>query len=102
MIRRPPRSTLFPYTTLFRSQNGGTSTVVTAAGIITSADTTVQNFAVHLTGNASDISSTVHPPVLQTLTDTSLPLPLGDTLKVDTGTLAGAITGPGTFIQHGG
>src|SRR2546429_3290176 len=23
MIRRPPRSTLFPYTTLFRSQNGG-------------------------------------------------------------------------------
>src|SRR3712207_8344697 len=23
MIRRPPRSTLFPYTTLFRSANGG-------------------------------------------------------------------------------
>src|SRR3712207_7979171 len=23
MIRRPPRSTLFPYTTLFRSQSGG-------------------------------------------------------------------------------
>src|SRR3712207_3629681 len=23
MIRRPPRSTLFPYTTLFRSENGG-------------------------------------------------------------------------------
>src|SRR5438034_8559011 len=23
MIRRPPRSTLFPYTTLFRSPNGG-------------------------------------------------------------------------------
>jgi len=23
MIRRPPRSTLFPYTTLFRSQNDG-------------------------------------------------------------------------------
>src|ERR1039458_10532175 len=31
MIRRPPRSTLFPYTTLFRSQfggNGGHATVV--------------------------------------------------------------------------
>src|SRR3990167_6478984 len=29
MIRRPPRSTLFPYTTLFRSQvrNGGTQAV---------------------------------------------------------------------------
>src|SRR5258708_19384094 len=25
MIRRPPRSTLFPYTTLFRSQNHGDS-----------------------------------------------------------------------------
>src|SRR5256885_3266013 len=25
MIRRPPRSTLFPYTTLFRSQNVGQS-----------------------------------------------------------------------------
>src|SRR5260370_4786769 len=24
MIRRPPRSTLFPYTTLFRSDHGGT------------------------------------------------------------------------------
>src|SRR5438067_9594161 len=27
MIRRPPRSTLFPYTTLFRSRIGGTSFV---------------------------------------------------------------------------
>src|SRR5437773_8400409 len=26
MIRRPPRSTLFPYTTLFRSQNGEAGT----------------------------------------------------------------------------
>src|SRR3712207_9389046 len=27
MIRRPPRSTLFPYTTLFRSESGGTDGV---------------------------------------------------------------------------
>src|SRR5690349_25097992 len=27
MLRRPPRSTLFPYTTLFRSQKGSASTV---------------------------------------------------------------------------
>src|SRR2546426_10668577 len=27
MIRRPPRSTLFPYTTLFRSRTRGTDTV---------------------------------------------------------------------------
>src|SRR3712207_8363568 len=28
MIRRPPRSTLFPYTTLFRSQLGGAAVAV--------------------------------------------------------------------------
>src|SRR5688572_32742855 len=34
MIRRPPRSTLFPYTTLFRSAAGGTITgrLVSGAG----------------------------------------------------------------------
>src|SRR2546427_1211718 len=33
MIRRPPRSTLFPYTTLFRSRPGGAAPdVVVAAG----------------------------------------------------------------------
>src|SRR5258705_1483091 len=30
MIRRPPRSTLFPYTTLFRSSNIATTTVAVA------------------------------------------------------------------------
>src|SRR5258705_8707359 len=29
MIRRPPRSTLFPYTTLFRSPGPGTSVIFT-------------------------------------------------------------------------
>src|SRR3989441_13366004 len=31
MIRRPPRSTLFPYTTLFRSQREGETRLETAA-----------------------------------------------------------------------
>src|SRR2546430_11545552 len=31
MIRRPPRSTLFPYTTLFRSREGRTSGALPAA-----------------------------------------------------------------------
>src|SRR3712207_8237766 len=31
MIRRPPRSTLFPYTTLFRSENGGSLTIIASA-----------------------------------------------------------------------
>src|SRR3712207_7548005 len=30
MIRRPPRSTLFPYTTLFRSEDGGPGSVEAA------------------------------------------------------------------------
>src|SRR3712207_8873156 len=32
MIRRPPRSTLFPYTTLFRSMTGDTRTVPAVHG----------------------------------------------------------------------
>src|SRR3712207_8983973 len=32
MIRRPPRSTLFPYTTLFRSLNAGITPVVREHG----------------------------------------------------------------------
>src|SRR3712207_8018529 len=32
MIRRPPRSTLFPYTTLFRSQDGKLAYVLTLRG----------------------------------------------------------------------
>src|SRR2546430_8464262 len=31
MIRRPPRSTLFPYTTLFRSPDGGRAAAADAA-----------------------------------------------------------------------
>src|SRR2546430_9012267 len=33
MIRRPPRSTLFPYTTLFRSHHNVTLAILTLAGI---------------------------------------------------------------------
>src|SRR3712207_9128814 len=34
MIRRPPRSTLFPYTTLFRSDAARREVAVTAAGAL--------------------------------------------------------------------
>src|SRR2546422_2368922 len=34
MIRRPPRSTLFPYTTLFRSRCGDTGTCMRGDGYI--------------------------------------------------------------------
>src|SRR2546430_17420492 len=38
MIRRPPRSTLFPYTTLFRSVAGGERAVAAAAGGVAAAE----------------------------------------------------------------
>src|SRR2546425_7938593 len=40
MIRRPPRSTLFPYTTLFRSPRSGTSSSSSTASHGSSAATT--------------------------------------------------------------
>src|SRR3712207_9359660 len=36
MIRRPPRSTLFPYTTLFRSVHGGPTLMTRASSSMTS------------------------------------------------------------------
>src|SRR2546427_4903407 len=44
MIRRPPRSTLFPYTTLFRSMAKKLATVIVAALSLTGCqDTRVNN-----------------------------------------------------------
>src|SRR2546427_8492979 len=40
MIRRPPRSTLFPYTTLFRSHDSFEGAVLQAANLGDDADTT--------------------------------------------------------------
>src|SRR5258706_10695772 len=50
MIRRPPRSTLFPYTTLFRSvQNGGELSLgsATVAGGVFSTDISLSGDGVH-------------------------------------------------------
>src|SRR5258707_11124316 len=38
MIRRPPRSTLFPYTTLFRSKTGGQQTEIQNSGLAPTND----------------------------------------------------------------
>src|SRR2546430_17126863 len=40
MIRRPPRSTLFPYTTLFRSDLAAVERAQAARGVMASADGT--------------------------------------------------------------
>src|SRR3712207_8291296 len=51
MIRRPPRSTLFPYTTLFRSVNNTARYVGAALG------TTIVSILVHHGGDAEIVSS---------------------------------------------
>src|SRR5438132_2648627 len=45
MIRRPPTSTLFPYTTLFRSSPLNHASVVNKAHAMLDTGTTIRNFA---------------------------------------------------------
>src|SRR5258707_2920252 len=64
MIRRPPRSTLFPYTTLFRSSGSGdiaafTAVNVTGAPVV--AAITVRPQAIGCDGVAQSFTITVNP-----------------------------------------
>src|SRR5688572_32172212 len=56
MLRRPPRSTLFPYTTLFRSQFGATSgkTAIVIDGDSTAGPSPVQLLVLGLAGCRSE------------------------------------------------
>src|SRR3712207_9554005 len=47
MIRRPPRSTLFPYTTLFRSRQGGAALVVAVGGALHDGGVRAEGGVVH-------------------------------------------------------
>src|SRR5258708_29863750 len=47
MIRRPPRSTLFPYTTLFRSWFGVRGRILTPLALATSHDAGASEAALH-------------------------------------------------------
>src|SRR3712207_8940311 len=51
MIRRPPRSTLFPYTTLFRSKAAGAELVVLSLGA--EVDRRLLQERLHLIGSQS-------------------------------------------------
>src|SRR3712207_7420554 len=53
MIRRPPRSTLFPYTTLFRSGVYSASSGLPVASIHTLVDTSFDTSPVQQTATAS-------------------------------------------------
>src|SRR3712207_8621531 len=55
MIRRPPRSTLFPYTTLFRSFGPRTMASVSRRSIVSASSTSLSDFMARSTtaGRAS-------------------------------------------------
>src|SRR5690349_22837914 len=56
MLRRPPRSTLFPYTTLFRSRSSGASHPSTSPSSVSTATTTAPT-----SSSALRVSRTVQP-----------------------------------------
>src|SRR3712207_7452010 len=71
MIRRPPRSTLFPYTTLFRSKNriafAMLMTMTAVAGIASYQSTSVQSSSIATADSnaAGEIRSEEHTSELQ-------------------------------------
>src|SRR5687767_15456335 len=68
MIRRPPRSTLFPYTTLFRSRINWCSPISPAARCSTSAQTVCRKVdRIRYEGLCSTTRSEEHTSELQSL-----------------------------------
>src|SRR6202522_2046105 len=59
MIRRPPRSTLFPYTTLFRSRNDGHALALDALGQLDDLLGVQQQFA-RSEEHTSELQSPIH------------------------------------------
>src|SRR2546429_3049374 len=63
MIRRPPRSTLFPYTTLFRSRNRANSAWIsggTGQSAISSSEYTISPSASRSEEHTSELQSRLH------------------------------------------
>src|SRR2546426_4855298 len=58
MIRRPPRSTLFPYTTLFRS---GSCPTINGSGAVTEGDASRVQYVGHPKRNSSSRRSSPQP-----------------------------------------
>src|SRR3989441_631146 len=94
MIRRPPRSTLFPYTTLFRSTSGQTQSVsFSISGLpsgVTASLFSPASCSPQLAGSATPCSATV------SLTATCSPV-AGFTVVTITASTLGLTTKPATF-----
>src|SRR2546422_3079491 len=60
MIRRPPRSTLFPYTTLFRSAVAGRTSLCSRLGRHPTATSDLLVFAARSEEHTSELQSRLH------------------------------------------
>ena len=82
MIRRPPRSTLFPYTTLFRSvndlNNGGPDPVNPPAGYTTTVTETIKLF----TSNDNDAPEIAAPTAVTVTEDITFGFAGGDKIQI--------------------
>src|SRR5260221_7423292 len=76
MIRRPPRSTLFPYTTLFRSQLVSVALVVPSYAFVATATVGVTVAALIVAVVVAVVESEEHTPALQPPSDSPRPLTL--------------------------
>src|SRR2546422_6222563 len=65
MIRRPPRSTLFPYTTLFRSKQAGVSRDLASASRTLAVVADKERFSKASNGSALNSRSKEHTSELQ-------------------------------------
>src|SRR5947209_12704732 len=65
MIRRPPKSTLFPYTTLFRSFLPGDSLLFTAGVVLAQRNSAVNAWALAAAAVAVAVRSEEHTSELQ-------------------------------------
>src|SRR2546422_2800512 len=65
MIRRPPRSTLFPYTTLFRSRKGTAATIVTWGATVYTALEIADEFDLEVIDLRTIVRSEEHTSELQ-------------------------------------
>src|SRR2546430_7600440 len=97
MIRRPPRSTLFPYTTLFRSEAGGSVTPLNFSyralysGIFRNASARARSEEPRLNSSHSQISYAVFclkkkkkPPIPSTIIDQNSYYQTTTTLRITT------------------